>query len=221
MTKNQSVVFDRRKSADTEINASFYNFIIGLTILWGVIVNIIMVKYISVDSIQSIPNIIFIVGYFASCILGVYLFENSESPIISFIGYNFVVVPFGMIINLVVSRYNPELIIKAVSITGLVTFTMMILGAAFPKIFKSIIGPITYSLLLVILYEWIGYMFFDIEQNIIDWIVVFLFCGYIGYDWGRANQIPKTVDNAIDSAAALYMDIINLFLRVLKILGRK
>ncbi|MBT7579493.1 MAG: hypothetical protein HN633_12065, partial [Candidatus Marinimicrobia bacterium] len=48
-----------------------------------------------------------------------------------------------------------------------------------------------------------------------------IFCGYIGYDWGRANQIPKTLDNAVDSAAALYMDIINLFLRVLRILGRR
>ena len=61
----------------------------------------------------------------------------------------------------------------------------------------------------------------DIHREWIDWAVVFIFCGYIGYDWGRANRIPKTVDNAIDSAAALYMDIINLFLRILRILGRR
>jgi len=51
--------------------------------------------------------------------------------------------------------------------------------------------------------------------------VVVIFCGYVGVDWGRANQVPKTVDNAVDSAAALYMDIINLFLRILRILGRR
>ena len=62
---------------------------------------------------------------------------------------------------------------------------------------------------------------FGIHHGILDWIVVLIFCGYIGYDWSRANQIPKTIDNAIDSAAALYMDIINLFLRILRILGRK
>ena len=60
-----------------------------------------------------------------------------------------------------------------------------------------------------------------IHHGVIDWIVVLIFCGYVGVDWGRANQIPKTLDNAIDSAAALYMDIINLFLRILRILGRK
>jgi FtsH-binding integral membrane protein len=50
--------------------------------------------------------------------------------------------------------------------------------------------------------------------------VVAIFCGYIGVDWSRANSIPKTLDNAIDSAAALYMDIINLFVRILSIMGR-
>jgi FtsH-binding integral membrane protein len=29
------------------------------------------------------------------------------------------------------------------------------------------------------------------------------------------------LDNAIDSAAAIYMDVINLFLRVLRIMGRR
>jgi len=29
------------------------------------------------------------------------------------------------------------------------------------------------------------------------------------------NKIPRTLDNAVDSAASLYMDIINLFLRIL------
>jgi FtsH-binding integral membrane protein len=72
----------------------------------------------------------------------------------------------------------------------------------------------------VIIIELIAIFFFGGSPAIIDWIVVLIFCGYIGYDWGRANQIPKTYDNAVDSAAALYMDIINLFLRILRILGR-
>jgi FtsH-binding integral membrane protein len=55
----------------------------------------------------------------------------------------------------------------------------------------------------------------------IDWAVAAIFCGYIGYDWGRAMRIPKTVDNAVDSAAAVYMDIVNLFARILRILGRR
>ena len=98
---------------------------------------------------------------------------------------------------------------------------MMCLGSMFPDFFNRISGTLTISLLLVIVVELVEAFVFGVHHGVIDWIVVVIFCGYIGYDWGRANQIPKTLDNAIDSAAALYMDIINLFLRILRILGRK
>src|SRR5687768_3837015 len=81
-----------------------------------------------------------LIGYFASCFFGVYLFRNSTSPWVSFIGYNFVVVPFGLVINLVVSRYDPALVLEALRITGLVTFVMMVLGTLFPAFFEKIIG---------------------------------------------------------------------------------
>ncbi len=37
----------------------------------------------------------------------------------------------------------------------------------------------------------------------------------------RANKMPKTIDNAIDICIDLYLDIINLFLYMLRIMGRK
>jgi len=63
-------------------------------------------------------------------------------------------------------------------------------------------------------------MFLGANLGIIDYIVVLIFCGYIGYDWARANACAKTVDNAVDMAAELYVDIINLFIRILSILAR-
>ena len=54
-----------------------------------------------------------------------------------------------------------------------------------------------------------------------DWIVALIFCGYIGLDWVRAQSIPKNANNAIDSVVALYLDIINLFVRLLSIMSGK
>lgn len=142
----------------------------------------------------------------------------------SFLGYNLVVVPFGLIVNLVVSRYDSALVYEAIRITALVTLGMMLLGTLFPRFFARIASALTVALLLVIVVELVELFILGIHHGVIDWIVVLIFCGYVGVDWGRANQIPKTLDNAIDSAAALYMDIINLFLRILRILrilGRK
>uniref|UniRef100_Q0I0H5 Histidine kinase n=1 Tax=Shewanella sp. (strain MR-7) TaxID=60481 RepID=Q0I0H5_SHESR len=214
-------VFDRRTTNDTLIGAGLYNLVIGLTLLWGFAVNYMMVSHIDPEAIASVNPWIFFIGYFASCFFGIYLFQRSSNPLVSFIGYNFVVVPFGLIINIVVSQYDPELVTEAIRITGLVTIAMMCLGTLFPAFFQKIVGVLTMALLLVIVIELIEIFIFNTHHGILDWIVVLIFCGYIGYDWGRANQIPKTVDNAVDSAAALYMDIINLFLRILRILGRK
>ena len=47
-----------------------------------------------------------------------------------------------------------------------------------------------------------------------------LFSLYIGYDVYRSQQFPHTVDNAIDSAIDIYLDVINLFLNLLRIFGK-
>lgn len=218
---SENSVFDRMTTDDPIVGAGIYNLVIGLTLIWGFAVNYWMVTNIDPEAIASVNPWIFFIGYFASCFFGIYLFQKSTNPVVSFIGYNFVVVPFGLIINMVVSQYDPELVTEAIRITGLVTIAMMCLGTLFPAFFQKISGALTIALLLVIVVELIEMFIFNTHHGILDWIVVLIFCGYIGYDWGRANQIPKTIDNAIDSAAALYMDIINLFLRILRILGRK
>ena len=220
---NTSNVFNRTEynSHGRPLSGGIYNLIIGLTLCWGFWVNAVMVKNIPVETIAAVHPIVFLVGYLASCFFGVMLFSKSDNPVISFLGYNFVVVPFGFIINLVVGRYDTALVYEAIRITGIVTFTMMVLGSLFPVFFQRIHRAFGFALITVIIIELVEIFIFGIHHGIIDWIVVIIFCGYIGYDWGRANAIPKTVDNAIDSAAALYMDIINLFLRILRILGRR
>lgn len=214
-------VFSRTSTDGELISDGSYNLVIGLALCWGFLVNWWMVKNIPAASIASIPPLAFFFGYFAVCLLGVYLFNTSKKPMVSFIGYNLVVIPFGLVINVVVARYDPSLVLEAMRITGTVTAVMMLLGSLFPAFFKKIHGALTVALLGVIIVELVDIFVFKKQHGIIDWVVVLIFSGYVGYDWGRANNIPKTLDNAVDSAAALYMDIINLFLRILRILGRR
>ncbi len=217
----KSNVFQRASADIVTVSPATYNFVIGLVLCWGFLVNWVIVREVNTAWLANINPWIFIAGYFASCFFGVYLFNKSEEPAVSFIGYNFVVVPFGLIVNLVVSRYQPALVIQAIQVTAGVTVLMMISGALFPQFFQAIHLGLVVSLLGVLVIELFQIFVLGIHSTWIDWAVAVIFCGYIGYDWGRANQIPKTVDNAIDSAAAIYMDIINLFLRILRILGRK
>ena len=51
-------------------------------------------------------------------------------------------------------------------------------------------------------------------------LITGLFSMFIGFDWARCNVCACTVNNAVAAAANLYLDIINLFLRILRILNR-
>nr|WP_244662595.1 Bax inhibitor-1 family protein [Vibrio owensii] len=210
-------VFSRTGLGEQEISPRLYNLTIGLVLCWGFLVNYWMVENIPVESIQHINPWVFLLGFLASSIFGCVIYSASSHPLVSFIGYNFVVVPFGLIVNLQVSQYDPSLVVEAIKVTGLVTGLMMLLGTLFPEFFKRIAGALTIALLLVVAVELYQIFVLGIHQGWLDWAVVLIFCGYIGVDWGRANSIPKTYDNAVDSAAALYMDIVILFGRVLQL----
>lgn len=212
-------VWKREEVVGEIISDKTYNLVIGLVLCWGFMVNYLMVKYIPTESIAAINPFALLIGYFVSCFFGVYLYSKSDNPFISFIGYNFVVVPFGLIVNLAVSQYSPDLVMNAVAVTGGVTAIMMILGTLYPGFFFSIARGLFVALIAVIIVELVAVFLFGYRGNIIDYGVVLIFCGYIGLDWARANAIPKTMDNAVDSAAALYMDILILFLRILRIMG--
>ncbi|MGE4619053.1 MAG: Bax inhibitor-1 family protein [Planctomycetota bacterium] len=214
-------VFDRSEIKGTILSDRQYNFILGMVLCWGFALNWLIVRTIDPRWIvAAMPYWVFLLLYFASCFAGIWLFKKSINPLVSFIGYNFVVVPFGFVVNLVVALHDEELVAAAIQVTGLVVVVMMVLGTMVPKFFQKIHNALSLALFLFIFIELLmmgtGYA----QPGWINWGVALIFCGYIGYDWGRANQIPKTVDNAVDSAAALYMDIINLFLRILEIMGR-
>jgi FtsH-binding integral membrane protein len=217
----KSDVYSRTKPEGAIVSDATYNLVIGLVLSWGFLINWLIVRHTSAEEIASINIWIFLIAYFASCFLGVYLFNSSSDPALSFIGYNFVVVPFGLVVNVVVSQYQPNLVLEAIRLTATVTIIMMFLGSLFPKFFEEIYGALVAALLAAIVIELLQIFVFHSDKTWIDWAVAIIFCGLIGYDWGRANRIPKTVDNAVDCAAAIYMDIINLFLRLVRILGRK
>ncbi len=223
---NTQSVFSRTSSSGKLLSSTVYNLVIGATLLWGFLANLVIVGSVSPTSILAFGYIPFVIGYFVCAMAGAWLFNRSDNPVVSFLGYNLVVLPFGLLLNVVINvvyagpRYE-GLVQEAIQTTAFVTLVMMILGATFPRFFQKIAGALFSALIAVIIVEVIGRMIFGWSHGATDWVVAAIFCGYIGYDWGRANAIPKTLDNAIDSAAALYMDIINLFLRILRIMGRR
>ena len=205
-----------------------FNMILGGCLLWGFLINCVLCTVFS-DSIVifALQNYaVFLISYFVLVIVGSVMVNKSDNPVVSFIGYNLIVIPIGMVISMSLSIYvsagYASIIPMAFGITAVVTLTMMLLSSFFPDFFASnTMGKILgITLLVTIIIELILLITGAGSLGIIDYIVVLIFCGYIGYDWAKANMGEKTVDKAVDAAAMLYVDIANLFLRIMRILAR-
>jgi len=116
---------------------------------------------------------------------------------------------------LVVGEYYVDTIINTCIATGMIVVIMMILAVIKPDIFLSMGKILFASLSCLLIFELIMIFFGVFNSELIDLIVAVIFTGYIGFDWALAQSKEKTLDNAVDSAAKLYLDIINLFIRIL------
>lgn len=209
------------------ISNEAYNLVIGGVLLYGFIVNCIMTACFSNAITHLIIDnpIIFYISYFILAIAGSIMVKKSDNPVVSFLGYNLIVVPIGLVISFTVTAYTgfygSSIVTSAFAITAIVTFIMMCVSSIFPNVFLRMGRTLGITLLVTVLTESIMMLVLgSYALPIIDYIVVAIFCLYIGYDWAKANAVPKTVDNAIDSACELYLDIANLFLRIMRILAR-
>lgn len=214
-----------KQSQGATISAEKYNTIIGLCLAWGFLVNCVLCAFGEgiVNSLIDSGSVVgFFIGYIVCVLIGTLMVHGSDNPVVSFIGYNLIVVPMGICLSIILTAYvatgYSSIISIAFGITCAITVGMMVLSNLFPQFFLSLGKTLFLSLLLTIVIE-VVLLIAGAPLGVIDYIVVLIFAGYIGYDWAVAQNQPKTVDNAVDSACELYIDIINLFIRLLRILA--
>jgi FtsH-binding integral membrane protein len=153
-------------------------------------------------------------------IIGIIIAGFSKNWFVSFIGYNMVLIPFGVILAPVVNSYSADVIRNAFAVTAIITFLMGLAGTIFPNVFSRLGPALFLSLSMLVLVRIAGLFIPELNNmSIIDYIAAGIFSLYIGYDMYRASVVERTWDNAVDIALSLYLDIINLFLQLLKILG--
>jgi FtsH-binding integral membrane protein len=203
-------------SLNDKLSANIYNLILGACVLYGIVVNAIMVITCS-HLFMGINPIVLIVGYFISCLIGTVI-TSSNNPIVSFIGYNLIVVPIGILLSVCLPSYALNDIILSIVLTGLVVIVMIGLSTLFPHFFAKLGPTLCISLLCVLVVELIS-LLLGFRGAFFDYIIVAIFSLYVGYDWHKAQMYPKTLDNAIDSAMDIYLDVINLFIRILSIIS--
>ena len=154
-------------------------------------------------------------GSFILTIVGIVMMSaaaSKQSVGLSLAGYAIFASTFGLTASFGLANYDLPTINTA--------FVFGALGVTFPKFFQRVYG-IGFGILLATILVEIVLMFMGVSQTITDLIVIVVFAGFIGYDTYVATTVPPTLPNAVLMASNLFVDIINVFLRILNILGRR
>ncbi len=206
------------------LTARSFNLVLCATLTYGLVVNALMV-YFFYGPLQQMASMLGWLGLLllniVPTIAGVIIANRSTRPLVSFLGYNLVVLPIGLLLALVVPALPANIVVKAMGLTAMVTLTMTVLAVAAPQFFLGLGRTLLVALLVGLLAEVVATFLFGYRGAMFDWLFVLLFSGYIGFDVAKSQVYPKTLDNAIDCALDVYLDVINLFIRLLSILARR
>ena len=221
MENNKEVKLLRLQRTEGKLlTESQYNIVIGLTLLWGILINVGMAVFLTPYIIQIDFRIILVL-YLVMSFGCTFLVYRSSSPALSFLGFTGLAIGMGLLLTSYLTLFSQATIYSAFLATGIIVVSMMLISLFFPAFFLSLGRVLIFALLGSIAVELIGGLLLHYPMYWMNYVIVVIFAGYVGYDWAKAQVYPKTMDNAIDSAADIYIDIVNIFIRLLSIMGRK
>ncbi len=213
---------DRSQALDYgELSESTYNLLIGGLLLYGFIANAIICTlfgdlfYYASGATYGLFLIVYLV-----CVLLSVTLSSSHSALVNFIGYNLLVLPIGVLLSIAVAPMSMMTVRSALIGTGVFVIVMIAASYARPDFFLSMGSTLAFSLIATLVAEVI-LLLLGIGTGWIDYLVIAIFSMYLGFDWAIANQCPTTARNAILSATQIYLDIVNIFIRLLAILGKR
>lgn len=204
----------------TELTATQYNLGIGLLLLFGFGMNILCLRGFS-GIFNGMSPVIALIMYFVCVIAGTVIANRSTNPVVCFTGYCLVVIPMGICVSPIVRAYTTASVLNAMMITAAITTLMMFASMARPQWFAGMGKTLFVSLVIVFIVELVSGILFRTHLGFLDYIVAAIFSLYIGYDWHIANLQFKSPANTVRVALNLYLDIINLFVRLIEIFGKR
>jgi FtsH-binding integral membrane protein len=165
----------------------------------------------------------FFLGVLVVAITGSVMGDKSNKPLVSLFGYALVAVPFGLMLGPVFALYPKADVTKALFITTLLVVALGLVGALIPKNLEGwgtwLFGGLLVLIGGLLVVPIVGALGVDVggALTLVDWLGVVLFSAMVIYDWNKAMRMPRTLDNAIDIARAVYLDWVNLLLYVLRL----
>lgn len=209
------------QEGDTLVSRRVFNLIIGGLVLWGLLLNYIIVSLFGPAvsrALEGVSPLLLLIPYLLLIFLSAELIAETDA-IKSLLGYHLIVLPISILLCTVVPYYDTYIIRSAVLYTGIITLIFIGLGAAFPDFFLRI-GRALLTALGILIIGSLIFALLRLNDLLLCWVGAGIFSLYLAFDWARCSVSACTADNAVDIAANLYLDIINLFLKILSIVAR-
>jgi FtsH-binding integral membrane protein len=222
--KLKSAIWTRE--AGTNIDSLDQRTYVGMISFWTTF-GLILTAFGSSISYSWEPTLTLILIVFGVSIIGIFLNRRDRHPITNVIGLSLVAFPFGLMLGPVFAVYTAASVVQVLALTILMTVSLGLLGIMIPKSLEHwssylfgalivlILGMFAVPLLSMAGLPVAGFM------TLIDWAAVVLFSLLIIYDMNRAMRLPRTHSSAIEVSLAIYLDVINLMLHLLRIFGVK
>lgn len=123
-----------------------------------------------------------------------------------------------LISAVIVQMQSPDLVVKALAVTGLMFTASGLIGWTTQRSLQGLGGFLMMGLIGMIIVAVVGFFlpWGSTGEMIFSGIGVLLFSAFAMYDFQMIKKYPE--DRYIDAAIALYLDIFNLFLYVLRLL---
>lgn len=210
----EKVMFSRTEQET--LSSRSYNVCIGLSLLLGLTITAVA-TYLLKDSVGMLfyaHPIIFSILYLVVSLGAGQLSIRADNSGTALIGYLIITVATGALLSACIPYEKSGVLINAAITTALILVIMVIAATAFPDAFLGLGRILLTSLIAFIIAEIAMLLLFRSEPAIMDWLAIGIFTLYIGYDWSKGMEYPKTGKFAIITAIQLYLDLINIFIRL-------
>ena len=173
----------------------------------------------------SIASLVFVV------ILG--LVVSKLPPLAAKIIFILYSADIGILITPVLLVYSFSSVISAFAVTSGIYLVLAIIGITTKRDMSKLGYILSISLIGILIYSFISYFFIHSRLNdiIINAVVIAVFMGFTIFDNNKIKREFYAIQNSgntallektsILSALSIYLDYINIFLRILAIFGKK
>lgn len=206
---------------EDEISIQSYNAFLGGIFIYGLLVDACTCVSLGNKIVHYSPVLLLVI-YLVCLFLGKKISVISSNPLVTFLGYNLVTAPLGLIIAAILyggmgSDFR-DVIAQTVLITAGIIACVTIISVIIPEWLLDY-GMTALALVGSMVTTELVILAFGLPQSGPAWAFAFLLGMRITNHYRKAQTFQKTLSNAVNGALDVYLDIINIFVLIAQIMS--